>query len=109
MWQRFYIKNNRRYYIFSYKFGFTLFLSFLADQKQKSDFQQVGGLVMRNISVFCLLRVALYFKATPNSINFYKGIFLHVIPVPITVPWLTDYNMRNTFLANTQNVVETLF
>ena len=34
---------------------------------------------------FCLERVALYFKAIPNSIDFYKGIFLHVITVPIIV------------------------
>ena len=32
---------------------FILFLSFLRNQKQESDFQQVGGLVTRNISVFC--------------------------------------------------------
>ena len=36
---------------------------------------------MRNISVFCLWRVALYFKPMPNSIDFYKGIFLYVIHV----------------------------
>ena len=28
----------------------------------------------------------LYFKAMPNSIDFYKGIFLHIIPVQIIVP-----------------------
>ena len=28
----------------------------------------------------------LYFKAMPNSTDFYKGIFLHVIPVRIIVP-----------------------
>ena len=41
---------------------------------------------MRNISVFCLKRVTLYFKVILNSIDFYKGIFLHVIPVCIIVP-----------------------
>ena len=30
----------------------------------------------------------LYFKAMPNSVDFYKGIFLHVIPVCIIVPCL---------------------
>ena len=35
-------------------FAFTLFLSFLTNEKQESGFQQVGGLVSRNISVFCL-------------------------------------------------------
>ena len=28
-----------------------------------------------------------YFKAMPNSIDFYKGIFLYVIPVRIIVTW----------------------
>ena len=64
--------------------------------KQKSSFQQVGGLVMRNISVFCLQRVALYFKTTPNSIDFYKGIFLHVIPVRIIVPWFNIILLRHS-------------
>ena len=63
-----------------------LVTNLVTNQKQKSGFQQVGGLVTRNISVFCLSRVALYFKAMPHSINFYKGIFLHVIPVRIIVP-----------------------
>ena len=44
---------------FSYKFAFILFLSFLKNEKQESGFQQVGGLVTRNISVFCLSRLAL--------------------------------------------------
>ena len=61
-------------------------MSFLTNQTQESGFQQVGDLVTRNISVFCLLRVALYFKAMPNSIDFYKEMFLHVIPVRIIVP-----------------------
>ena len=43
-------------------------------------------MVMRNISVFCLQRIALYFKVMPTSIDFCKGIFLHVIPVRIIVP-----------------------
>ena len=49
-------ENNRDYnsYRFSYKFVVILFLSFLANQKQESGFQQVGRLVTRNISVFCL-------------------------------------------------------
>ena len=44
------------------------------------------SLVFRNISVFYLQRVALYFKAMPNSIDFCKGIFLRVIRVRIIVP-----------------------
>ena len=46
-------------------------------------------LVTRNI---CFLFIAspLYFKAIPKVIGFYKGTFLHVIPVRIIVP-CTDY------------------
>ena len=49
-------ENNRNYnsYRFSYRFAFILFLSFLTNQNQELGFQQVGGLVTRNIAVFCL-------------------------------------------------------
>ena len=33
-------------------------------------------------------QVALYLKVMPNSIDFYKGIFLHVTPVRIIVSQL---------------------
>ena len=64
--------NNRNYnsYRFSYKFGFIHFLYFLTNQKQESGFKQVGSLTTKNISVFCLWQVALYFIAMPNSIDF---------------------------------------
>ena len=35
---------------------------------------------------FLFIASPLYLKAMPNSIDFYKGIFLHVIPVRIIVP-----------------------
>ena len=38
---------------------------------------------MRNSFAFSLQRV----KGMPNSIDFYKRIFLHVIPVNIIVSW----------------------
>ena len=63
-----------------------LFLSFHRNQKQESNVQQVSGLVTRDSFAFCLWRVALYFKGMPNSIDFYKSISLHVIPVRIIVP-----------------------
>ena len=72
------------------------FLFLLTNQKQESGFQQVGGLVTRNISVFCLQRVALYFKAIPSSIDFYKEIFLHVIPVRVK---FHGYNGRLIYCA----------
>ena len=73
--EKFLYENNRNYnsYKFSYKFDFIPVLSFRRNQKQESKFQQVGDLVTRNISPFCLYR--LYFKAMPKSIDFYKKIF----------------------------------
>ena len=64
----------------------SFFLSFLTNQKQESGFQQVGCLVTKNIWFLFIASVMLYFKAMSNSIDFYKGIFLHVIPVCIIVP-----------------------
>ena len=54
--ERFLYDNNRNYnsYKFSYKFDVIPVLSFRSNQKQESDFQQVGDLVTRNISAFCL-------------------------------------------------------
>ena len=96
IWETFLHEKNRSYNFsrLSDKFLFVLFFSFLTNQNQTSGFQQFGGLVMRNISVFCTWRVALYFKAMLNSIEFYKGIFLRVIPVRIIIPWekLVDYD-----------------
>ena len=95
IWEIFLHENNRNNnsYRFSYKFAFILFFSFLTNQRQESGFQQVGCLVTRFISAFCLHRVSLYFKAMPNSLDFYKGIFLHVIPVRITVACSTQPGM----------------
>ena len=72
-------------YKFSYKFAFNFFSSRRIKQ-QNSNFEQVGGLVTRNISISW--RVALYLNGMPNSIDFYKEIFLRVIPVHIIASWL---------------------
>ena len=81
--------NNHNYssYRFSDKFTFTLCLSLLTNRKQGSGFEQIGSLVRRNISAFNLWWVEFHFKTTLNSINLCEGIFLHVIPVCIIVPW----------------------
>ena len=73
IWEVFLRENNRNYNSdrFSHKFVFIPVLSFLRKQK-KNQVLAGYGLVTRNISVFCLQQVALYFKAIPNSINFYK-------------------------------------
>ena len=69
----FFHENNGNYnnYKFSHKFAFIPFLSFRRNLKQESNFQQVGGLVTRNVSVLCL--------GLPNSIDFYKWIPARII------------------------------
>ena len=56
IFETFLYENNRNYNSckFSYKFDFIPVLSFRRNQNQESKFQQVGDLVTRNISVFCL-------------------------------------------------------
>ena len=97
IWERFLYENNRNYnsYKFSYKFTFIPCLSFHRNQKQASNFQQVGDLVTRNISVFCLQWVVLYFKGMTNSIDFYKRISLHVIPIRIKFPCYYNRSQQN--------------
>ena len=94
-------ENNHNYnsYRFSYKFAFILALSFLTNQKQQSCFQQVGGLVTTTSFVFVFSSFALYFKAMLNSIDFYKGIFSHVVPVRIIVPWFHSWHTNYTTTA----------
>ena len=84
IWKTFSYGNNRNYnsHKFSYKFAFIPFLSFRRNQKQ----DQVSSKLTRNIFDFCSQRVALCFKGTPNSTDFYQRIFLHLIPVRIIVP-----------------------
>ena len=55
IWVMFLHENSRNYnsYRFSQKICFYPLFVF-KNQKQESDFQQVGGLVTGNISVFCL-------------------------------------------------------
>ena len=81
-------------------------LSFRRNQKQELNFQQVGDLVTRNISVFYLQRVVLYFKGMLNSIDFYKRIFLHVILSLIIAPWsssLIEQNLGQSHLKKSKN------
>ena len=52
-----------------------LFLSFRKIQNQESNFQQVGGLGPRNISVFCFCQVALYFRGIPSKFNRLSAYF----------------------------------
>ena len=75
---------------FSYKYTCIPFLSF----HRNKNFQQFGGLVKGIILVFYLQRVTPYFKGVPNSIDFLKKIFSHVIPVRIIVPWFEFTNIE---------------
>ena len=56
-WKTILYENNRNNnsYKFSYKFTFLFFLSFRRNQKQESNFQQVGVLLTRNIVVFLFI------------------------------------------------------
>ena len=65
--ERFFYENNRNYNSgkYSYKFGFITFWSFRGNQNQESNFQQFGGLVMKNICFF------IYSKVMSNSKDFY--------------------------------------
>ena len=85
-WETFLYENNSNSFKFSYKFVFITFLLFWRNQKLEYIFRQVGGLVTRNVFVFCLYQVALYVKGMLSSIDFYKIIFLHVFPVRTIVP-----------------------
>ena len=74
---------NYNSYRFSYKFAFILFLSFLTNQKPDSGFQQVDGLATRNISAFSFIATCAQLQSHAEIIDFYKEIFLHVIPASI--------------------------
>ena len=53
--KHFFIRNNYNFCKFSYNSQIlSLFLFFRRNKDQVSIFQQVGGLVTRHISVFCL-------------------------------------------------------
>ena len=62
----------------SFRFCPTAKLRFKNVGKNFRDFRDFGG--------FPVSDLVLYFKDMPNSIDFYKRIFLHVIPVRIIVP-----------------------
>ena len=68
--------------------SFIYFFCSIVGTKTKN--QQDCGLVTRNISNFCLQRVALYFnlKGMPNQIDFYKSILLYVFPARIKFSWV---------------------
>ena len=89
IWETFLYENNRNYNSckVNYKVTCIPFLSFRKNQKQESNFQQVGSIVTRNISVFCSQQVALVFRGIPNSTDFHKRIFWHVIHAHVIVPW----------------------
>ena len=89
--------NNRNYNCnrFSHKFDFILFFVLSYKPKTRIRFSAIQWsgnekfLLVTFGNFFYLQQVALYFNAMPNSIDFYKGIFLHAIQVRIIVPWLS--------------------
>ena len=84
-------KNNCTYncHKFSCKFFFIFFLSCRRNKKKRVKFSSSWWSDdEKYFFLFCLSWVALYFKAMPNSIDFFKRIWLHVIPARIIVPCL---------------------
>ena len=77
VWETFLYENTFNYdsLKFKYRFAFIPFLSFCKIQNQESNFQQVGGLGPRNISVFCFCQVALYFRGIPSKFNRLSAYF----------------------------------
>ena len=63
----------------------SILLYFCPFLERKNKNQIFSKLVVK-IFVFCFKQVALFFKAMPNSIDFYKRIFLHLISVCVIVP-----------------------
>ena len=94
IWRRFLYENNRNFnsYKSSHKFNFISFLSFHKNQKQESNFQQVGGLVTSNILLFVDSESRYTSKVCRDSIDFYEIIFLNVIPLRIIVPCFKESN-----------------
>ena len=70
IWEKFLYQNNQNYnsYKFRYKFTFIPFLSFHRNLKQKSNIQQVGGLVTRNCFLFIASRALLQRHAQFNRL-----------------------------------------
>ena len=71
-------------------------------QQQQSSCNQVSGLETINISVFLFIASRALLEIL-NSIDFYKGISLHVIPVYFVVPWYdhrTNFWYKKCFTSN---------
>ena len=96
--REFLYENNRNYssYKFSYKFAFCPLL------ETKTRIKFSASWWSSNEKYFCFLSVAsvLYFKGMSNLIDFYKRIFLHVIPSHIMVPCFTEQVWEALFLRN---------
>ena len=104
-------KNNRHYnsYRCSYKFEIIALLSFLRNLKQESNFQLVGGLETKGISIFCIWLVVLYFRVIPNSIDFYKEFsyrLLHYFCLYYIAPWASRVFHTSYFNNGPSNTTE---
>ena len=78
----------------------SLFLPFLTKQKKESGFQQVGGLVTKNISVFLFIKSRALLQSHAKFNKLFIGIFLHVTPVSIIVHvsiWWENWSLIGWF------------
>ena len=87
IWDIFLHENNRNYncYRFSYKFVFLIFLSFL--RNPKTSIKISASWWSCNAKHFCSLFIASHALLQSYAEDFYKGIFLHVIPVHFIVQY----------------------
>ena len=80
----------------------SLFCRYIETKNKNQIFSK---LVVRYSFAFCLKCVALYFKEIPNSTDFYKKNFLHVIPARIIVPGLNQCIITLQLISNTRCAV----
>ena len=81
---------------FNYKYVFFPFLSFRRNQNEELNFQEFGGMVMKNVSVFSLCQVVFYFRGTLNSREIYIKEFSSML--------LCIYNFMNRHTTKSQQV-----
>ena len=102
MWERFLYENNCNCnsYKFSYK---SVFIPFLSNQRQESNFEKVGDLMTRNISVFCLQQL--------NSKDLKKDfltLFLLVLQLHCNALWIDQVSISHLLDPSKYKILKNL-
>ena len=109
IWETFLHENNsnNRSWKFSDKFAFIPFLLFRRNWKQESILVEVGGLVMRNISVYCIYAFC-YFSGTEPK-NFLRCCLIHITIIIIrhifNLVYLPLYLFLRLFISYPCNLI----